>query len=304
MKDVVDQFFQVVQDRLYACTGFFGAAAGGGSEVALRIDRNLTTQASDMRPVPDGVAGRFARAVEMLGGDILGLDFDIDKVVILDHFREQGLTERGLHLAAVNQGGVEGAAMLLVKGVDARRVPPVQHDQHRRHLILLCEGVYGIWNDPLLPVTVQEDLLAEARVPETGDHGADIVHEGIFGYDNRARHAHVMIGVRTVPQRLGDRTSGCAGDFLCHTRDEESVLAERFAGAVCLGRPDRDDNDVVFFATLNNLLLRHVLEVNAAGLVHIAAGWEVPLAGRHIDRSFRCWLYLSDSLVLIMAVPL
>src|SRR5579884_2628634 len=93
-----------------------------------------------------------------------------------------------------------------------------------------------------------------------------------------ARTNPVVVRVRAVPERLGDRAPGTRRDFLGHPADEEDVLPERRVRSVRLGGAERDQQDVVVLEALLHLVAGHILEIDAGALVHVpATGRDRPL---------------------------
>jgi hypothetical protein len=140
------------------------------------------------------------------------------------------------------------------------------------HLVLLCPLMQGQRNDLFLAVAVQEDLFPESHIPETCDDRTDVRKEGLFGNDHRTRHAQVVVGVRSVPDRLRNRTAHLQGHLLGHPAHEKRVLAQRLGRPMALRAAHGNDDEVVRLETFIDLGHVHGLQIDPIGAFHVTAG--------------------------------
>ena len=167
---------------------------------------------------------------------------------------------------------VVGAALFFGLELVLNGVVPVYVDEHAGHLEVLGELVDGRGDHIFLTVAVEENHLAEAGVPEAGHHGLEHADECVLGHEDGAWHAHVVKGVRAVPQRLGEGATGAFGHLLGHARDQERVFARACVGAVGLGASDGQNDEVVLFEALFDVRVGHILEIDGLGAFHAALG--------------------------------
>lgn len=85
-----------------------------------------------------------------------------------------------------------------------------------------------------------------------------------------AGHAHVVVGMRAEPDRLGNGAAGLLCNLLRHARDKEGVLAVAGMRTVALGRADRKNKNIVLLQALFALLHGHVLKIDRFLRVHVA----------------------------------
>ena len=108
-------------------------------------------------------------------------------------------------------------------------------------------------------MVVEENLLAEAVVPQAQHHVNQQFAGHVLTDNDRAWHAQVMVGVRAVVQRRQGQVDRCAplGGVAPHAfqnlADVEGVGGAGQVRAVKLGAADGDENDVVLAPVLLDL---------------------------------------------------
>ena len=130
----------------------------------------------------------------------------------------------------------------------------------------------GERDDVVLTVAVDDDHLAEARIPEACEDIDQIVREDFLGNDDRALLAEMMIGMGAVPDGLRDGAAGGLGNLLTQAGIQIGIFAVGGAGTVVLGGADGDKNNVVLLQAFCNVLVGHVLVIDPVVDLHVAAG--------------------------------
>ena len=184
----------------------------------------------------------------------------------------------------MGERGVERAAVGLILHIIVNHGPGMQGNQDARHLVLLGPLVQCQRNDLFLAVAVQEDLFSESHIPESCDDRADVRKEGLFGNDHRTRHAQVVVRVRSVPDRLGNRTAHLHRNLLGHPAHEKRVLAQRLGGPMALRTAHGNDDEVVCLEPFIDLGHVHGLQIDPVGAFHVTA------VGRNFPITHDCLL--------------
>ncbi len=151
----------------------------------------------------------------------------------------------------------------------AHAAVPVDHPEDAGKLVALLELLDGRFEHPQLAVVVDDDLLAEAVVPQAQHHVDHHLAHHVLAHDDGAGHAHVMIRVAAVVQRRQrqvDRRAapgGVAPHPFADLADVEGVGRARQMLAVHLGAADGDEDDVVLLAVRLHLPADGGLDVGA-----------------------------------------
>ena len=192
------------------------------------------------------------------------------RLVQCDHLGKEGQRIGAFGLVGVPELRVERPAMLLVLQMIVDHGRPVQRDQHARYLVSLRKLVQSQRDHLFLAVAIKQDLLAEARIPESSDDGPQVGQERVLGNHHGPGHPHVVVRMRAIPYRLGHGTAGGFGDCLGHPGHQERVLAKGLSSPMVLSAAHRDDEDIVDLEPLLNLELGHGLVVDTGWFVHVA----------------------------------
>ena len=183
------------------------------------------------------------------GQVVLGLG--LDRVAHVDHLGEEEQPDRRLGLVGVDELGVPLAAHVLGAEEVLHRAVPVDDAVDAGQLVALEELVQRRLEHPQLAVVVDDDLLAEAVVPQAEHDVDESLLDHLLAQHHGARHAEVVVGMAAVHerrQRQGDRRAalgGVAAHGLADLAHEEGVHGRHGVAAVVLGAADGDQHDVV-----------------------------------------------------------
>ena len=213
-------------------------------------------------------------------------------ILHVDHLREQREGEGGLLLVRVVEGRFKLALRIADAQIFGNRVVPVDVHEHAGHLILSCKLVNGGRDHIFLTMAVEQDDLAVTRIPEACQNLCDVIAEGILIDGDRAGHAHVVVGMRAEPDRLGNGAAGLLCNLLRHARDKEGVLAVAGMRTVALGRADRKNENIVLLQALFALLHGHVLKIDRFLRVHVACDFNFLRVG-NLPFAHDCFLLFS-----------
>src|SRR5574341_1297155 len=140
----------------------------------------------------------------------------------------------------------------------------------------------GCRDDVFLSMTVEQDLLAEARVPKSRNDRTQVCGECIFIHRDCAWHPDMMIRMTAEPDRLRNCTSGLFCHCLRHARHEECIFPIAGMRSMRFRTADWNDDEIVLPQTRFHLQHGHVLEVDAVGGIHVtAAGGNLPVVFCH-----------------------
>ncbi len=171
---------------------------------------------------------------------------------------------------------LEWSTVSLIFQVVVDHSRPVKRDQNTRHLVFLGKLVQCQRDDLFLTVTVEQDLFAEAGIPQTSDNSPQVCQEGVFGDHYSAGHAQVVVRMRAIPDRLCHRAAHLQGHLLSHAGHQKGVLSERLPRTVALGTAHRNDDQIILLEPGVDLGHVHGLVVHAAWALHVTAVWELP----------------------------
>src|SRR3990172_8285898 len=151
--------------------------------------------------------------------------FRVHCIFHVNHLGEKAKREGCLGFVGMDKGSLERAAMCLVFDNRLDGIIPIEVDQNGWDLIFLRKAMHGCWNNIFLPMTVEQDLFSEARVPKSRNDRTQVCCESFFIHRDRAGHSNVMIRMASKPDGLRHRASGLLCDRLGHASDQKSILA-------------------------------------------------------------------------------
>ena len=265
-----DQLLDVIKERLDAGPGL-GRGRRGRPCPPRRADRPRPRSGPAHLAVPgDRPVQQVARLVHVALRQVAA-GLGVHRVFHVHQLGEEGQRPGRLHLVGMDEVGLLRAAVLLVVLKCSGTRGTSSGSRRPRDLNSLGELVDGGGDHVLLAVAVEQDLLAEAHVPQAG-HDAlswpmkiSSAPRSCQACPGGGRGAsRTRSGWATVqPASLGHR--------LGHPRHQKGVLADAGVGPMGLGRADRHDDQVVLLQPLVDLLPGHVLQIDLVGRLHVAA---------------------------------
>ncbi len=125
----------------------------------------------------------------------------VDGVRHIDHVWEEVQAQRRLGLFGVHKIAAPVPALRLGIKELAHGAVPVHHAKDTRELIALAELLHGAFEHPEVAMIVEDDLFAEAIVPQAEHHIDEHFSRHILTDGHSAGHTVVVVGVRTKVER-------------------------------------------------------------------------------------------------------